>query len=34
VEGPGEAIVMVLSGRKAALSDLGGDGVGVLSGRS
>ncbi|HEY8691979.1 MAG TPA: maleylpyruvate isomerase family mycothiol-dependent enzyme [Chloroflexota bacterium] len=34
VEGPGEAIAMVLSGRKAALRDLSGDGVQVLSSRS
>ena len=33
VEGPGEAIVMAASGRAAALADLRGDGVDVLSAR-
>ena len=33
VRGPGEAILMALNGRAAALSDLEGDGVPVLAGR-
>jgi uncharacterized protein (TIGR03083 family) len=33
VEGPAEAIVLAASGRSAALPDLSGDGVAVLSGR-
>jgi uncharacterized protein (TIGR03083 family) len=33
VEGPGEAIVMAGAGRTAALDELSGDGVSVLSGR-
>ena len=33
VRGPGEAILMALNGRTAALSDLEGDGVPVLAGR-
>ena len=33
VRGPGEAILMALNGRGAALADLTGDGVPVLAGR-
>jgi uncharacterized protein (TIGR03083 family) len=33
VRGPGEAILMALNGRGAALADLAGDGVPVLAGR-
>lgn len=34
VEGPGEAIVLAATGRKAALADLEGDGVAVLRERT
>jgi uncharacterized protein (TIGR03083 family) len=33
VSGPGEAILVALNGRGAAVADLGGDGVAVLAGR-
>ncbi|MFE9583175.1 maleylpyruvate isomerase family mycothiol-dependent enzyme [Nocardia sp. NPDC006044] len=33
VEGPGEAIVLAVAGRSAALADLGGAGVDILRGR-
>jgi uncharacterized protein (TIGR03083 family) len=34
VAGPGISVVMAMAGRKVALSDLQGDGVSILSGRS